>query len=123
MTPGCDQTRRPSSRTRARVPVGRQLHQHVVAHRLAGERGARGAEGQVPARATAEVEEVADLAQVPRADDGLRDQPVDRGVARAAQAVDRAVEDAAGGDDAAEVGDEAAVGRLQAHSPTGTWKV
>ena len=105
------------------VPVGRQLHQQVVAHRLAGEGGAGGAEGQVAARATAEVEEVPDLAQVPRAHDGLGDEAVDRGIAGAAQAVDRAVEDAAGGDDAAEVGDEAAVGRLQAHSPTGTWKV
>ena len=50
-TAGCDQMRRPAVQHARRLPVGRQLHQDVVAHRLAGERRARGPEGEVAAGA------------------------------------------------------------------------
>ena len=67
-----------------------ELHQDVVAHRLAGERRARGAEGQVAAGGGAPRRG----SRAPRpcrgADDRLGDEAVDRGVGGAAQAVDRA---------------------------------
>ena len=103
------------------------LDEDVVAHRLPGERGARGPESQVPAAAGGPGEEVADLAEAARPDDRLRDQPVDRRVGGAAEAVDRARQDAVRGQDALEVAHDSGVRRSHGvsaggASATGTWK-
>ncbi len=113
----------------ARLPEeGSELDEHVVAHGLAVERRAGGAEGEVTVLLARPAEELADLGDAARTHDRLRDQPVDRGVGRAAQAVDRPRQHAFGREDALEVLDHARVGLAQhraAHgrgSATGTWK-
>jgi len=53
---------------------GADLDENVVAHRLAGERSARGPECHVPAAAARPREELADLAHAAGPDDGLGDR-------------------------------------------------
>ena len=91
----------PAVEDAARSPKRSQLHEDVVGHGLAGQRRAGGAERE-PAPAVLRVaEQRAHLVEVLRADDDLRDQPVDRGVDRTAQTVQRTGEDALGREQAA----------------------
>ena len=106
--------------------VRADLDEHVVAHRLARERGARGPEGHVAAAAGGPGEKLADLAEAARPDDGLGNQAVDRGVSGAAQPVDRPREDAVRREDPLEVPDDSGVGgshgvSCQGAAATGTW--
>jgi len=98
------------------------LDEHVVGHGLAGERGAGGAEREVAATPSGPREERLDVGRVLRAHDGLRDQPVDRRVGRAAQAIDGPREDARRREDLLEVEDDGGVGRAHRgySPPTGT---
>ena len=94
----------------ARAPVGSQLHEDVVGHGLAGQGRAGGAERD-PASALARIaQQPAHLVEVLRPDHDLRDQPVDRGVDRAAQPVQRPGQHAVGREQATEVPDEDGIG-------------
>ena len=105
-----------------------ELDQHVVGDRLARERGAGRAEGQVTAPPARPGEELAHLAEAAGTHDRLGDQTVDRGVGRATQAIDRARQHPFRREDPLEVAGDRGIGGSQPRcaqgraSPTGTRK-
>ena len=124
MTPGCVLMRAPSSSHLRAAEERADLDEHVVGDRLAGERRAGRAERQVPAAPAGPCEERLHLGHVLRPHDGLGDEPVDRRVGGAAEAVDRPREDARGREDLLEVEDDGRVGGPHRgySPPTGTSK-
>ena len=91
------------------LPEGGELHQDVVGDGLPGERRPGRAQGQVPPVGAAVGEEGADLVEVARAHDDLRDHPVDRRVDGPRHAVDGPGEHALGREHGLEVAHEGAV--------------
>jgi hypothetical protein len=72
------------------APVAGDDGQDAVRHRLAGEAGARGPEGERDPQAAAEPEELPHLRRRGRVDDRPRDEAVDAGVVGVGDPVDRA---------------------------------
>ena len=102
MTPGWTFTLRAALQHLDAAPVPGDLHQDAVRYRLAGEAGARGAEGHGDPVSWLSAEQPAHLLDAAGEDHGLRDQPVEAGVRGEGDQVHGPVEHAIRSDDGGE---------------------
>ena len=96
-----------------RLPVGSELDEQVVRHRLPGQRRPRGSQGEPTPRPPRVGQKPPHLIHVAGTDDGLGHEAVDRGVGRPTETVDRAREHALGREQGLEVPNQTGVDRAQ----------